>query len=75
MKMALIYDISKCLVAEKKPDGAVEIGSSSFFVVPLSSLCQVLQICESSLAQYVDTGGIKSILFLHDWVFNKEVLF
>jgi hypothetical protein len=38
MKMSLIYEIRKCSVAEKKPDGAVEIGSSSFFAVPLPSL-------------------------------------
>jgi len=35
MKMSLIYEIIKCPVAEKKPDGAVAIGSSSFFAVPL----------------------------------------
>jgi len=41
MKMSLIYEIRKCLVAEKKPDGAVAIGSSSFFAVPLPLLCRI----------------------------------
>jgi len=36
MKISLIYEIRKCPVAEKRPDGAVEIGSSSFFAVPLT---------------------------------------
>jgi len=42
MKMTLIYEIRKCPVAEKKPDGAVEIDSSSFFAVPLPSLCRII---------------------------------
>jgi hypothetical protein len=41
MKMLLIYEIGKCPVAEKKPDGAVEIDSSSFFAVPLPFLCRI----------------------------------
>jgi len=41
MKMSLIYEIRKCPVAEKKPDGAVEIDSSSFFAVPLPSLYRI----------------------------------
>jgi len=41
MKMSLIYEIKKCPVAEKKPDGAVEIDSSSFFAVPLPSLYRI----------------------------------
>jgi hypothetical protein len=41
MKMSLIYEIRKCPVAEKKPDGAVEIDSSSFFAVPLPYLCRI----------------------------------
>jgi len=46
VKMPLIYEIRKCPVAEKMPDGAVSdrrsaIGSSSFFAVPLPSLCWV----------------------------------
>jgi hypothetical protein len=40
MKMSLIYEIRKCPAAEKKPDGAVEINSSSFFAAPLPFLCQ-----------------------------------
>jgi len=40
MKMSLIYEIRKCSAAEKKPDGAVAIDSSSFFAVTLPSLCQ-----------------------------------
>jgi len=39
MKMSLIYEIRKRPGAEKRPDGAVEIDSSSFFAVPLPSLC------------------------------------
>jgi len=38
MKMSLIYEIRKSPVAKEKPDGAVEIGSSSFFAVPLPYL-------------------------------------
>jgi len=38
MKMSLIYEIIKRPVAEKRPDGAVEIDSSSFFAVPLPYL-------------------------------------
>jgi len=41
MKMTLIYEIRKCPVAGKKPDGAVEIDSSSFFAVPLPYLCRI----------------------------------
>jgi len=41
MKMSLIYEIRKCPVVEKKPDGAVEIDSSSFFAVPLPSPCRI----------------------------------
>jgi len=41
MKMPPIYEIRKRLVAEKKPDGAVVIGSSSFFAVPLPCLCRI----------------------------------
>jgi len=41
MKMSLIYEIRKYPVAEKRPDGAVEIDSSSFFAVPLPSLCRI----------------------------------
>jgi len=38
MKISLIYEIRKCPVAERKPDGAEEIDSSSFFAVPLPYL-------------------------------------
>jgi hypothetical protein len=46
MKMSLIYGIRKHPVAEKRPDGAVSdqrsaIDSSSFFAVPLPSLCRI----------------------------------
>jgi hypothetical protein len=41
MKMSLIYETRKCRVAEKKPDGAVEIDSSSFFAVPMPYLCRI----------------------------------
>jgi len=41
MKMSLIQEIRKCPVAEKKPDGAVAIGSSSFFAVPLPYPCLI----------------------------------
>jgi len=40
MKMVLIFEIVKNLVAEKGPDGAVETDSSSFFAAPLPSLCR-----------------------------------
>jgi len=40
-RIALINKIKKCPVAEKKPDGAVEKDSSSFFVASLPSLCRV----------------------------------
>jgi hypothetical protein len=46
--MALTFYIRKCLVAEKRPDGAVSDrrsakGSSSFFDAPLPSLCKVFE--------------------------------
>ena len=45
IKMSLIYEIRKCPVAEKRPDGAVSdrrsaIDSSSFFAVPLPPLSE-----------------------------------
>jgi len=41
MMMALAYKIRKYLVVNRKADGAVAIGSSSFFAVPLPSLCRI----------------------------------
>jgi hypothetical protein len=55
MKMSLIYEIRKRPVAEKRPDGAVEIDSSSFFAVPLPPFAGFLQIFGSSL---VLCGGV-----------------
>jgi hypothetical protein len=39
--VALVYKIRKYNVAEKRPDGAVKVNSSSFFAVPLPFLCQI----------------------------------
>jgi hypothetical protein len=44
MMMALINEIRKCTITEKRPDGAVEIDSSSFFAVPLPSLYRIFTI-------------------------------
>jgi hypothetical protein len=43
MKMSQIYEIRKRPVVKKRPDGAVEIDSSSFFAVPLPSLCWIFK--------------------------------
>jgi len=64
MKMSLIYEIKKCSVAEKKPDGAVEIDSSSFFAVPLPSPCRIfidLWVKFSLQGRVVDFSRIFSI--------------
>jgi len=39
MRMVLILEKIKIMVADKRPDGAVETNSSSFFAVPLPYLC------------------------------------
>jgi len=42
MMKSLIYEIRECIVVKKRPDGAVAIGSSSFFAVSLLYLCRIL---------------------------------